>query len=180
MAKQGWLPCRPRPVGSGWASLVDIVPNHVGVAAPEPGTWWWDLLQHGPESAHARAFDVDWDASDGRVVIPVVGDDDVRDDGAIDHLELVDGELRYHDHRFPIAPETAEPGDDADVVHARQHYRLALWREADSGLNYRRFFAVNTLAAIRVEDPDGLRRLARRDPPLVRRGSGRRAPRRPP
>ena len=28
------------------------------------------------------------------------------------------------------------------------------WREADAELNYRRFFAVNTLAAVRVEDPE--------------------------
>jgi (1->4)-alpha-D-glucan 1-alpha-D-glucosylmutase len=27
--------------------LVDIVPNHVGVAGPRPATWWWDVLEHG-------------------------------------------------------------------------------------------------------------------------------------
>ena len=36
--------------------------------------------------AYADAFDVDWDAGGGRVRIPVVGDDDVRDDGRIEHL----------------------------------------------------------------------------------------------
>ena len=30
------------------------------------------------------------------------------------------------------------------------------WKVADDGLNYRRFFAVNTLAAVRVEDPQVL------------------------
>ena len=30
------------------------------------------------------------------------------------------------------------------------------WKVADAGLNYRRFFAVNTLAAVRVEDPQVL------------------------
>jgi (1->4)-alpha-D-glucan 1-alpha-D-glucosylmutase len=38
-------------------------------------------------------------------------------------------------------------------VHARQHYELVDWRRADSELNYRRFFAINTLAGLRVEDP---------------------------
>jgi (1->4)-alpha-D-glucan 1-alpha-D-glucosylmutase len=38
-------------------------------------------------------------------------------------------------------------------VHARQHYQLVDWRRADSDLNYRRFFAINTLAGLRVEDP---------------------------
>ncbi len=38
-------------------------------------------------------------------------------------------------------------------MHDRQHYELVGWRVADHGLNYRRFFAVNTLAAVRVEEP---------------------------
>ncbi len=38
-------------------------------------------------------------------------------------------------------------------VHARQNYELVGWRRADNELNYRRFFAVNTLAGIRVEVP---------------------------
>ena len=131
--------------------LVDIVPNHVGVATPVENAWWWDLLQHGQSSAHAAAFDVDWHAGGGRIRIPVVGDDDqAAGGGPIAHLAVVEGELRYHDHRFPISPGTE--GDDAQAVHARQHYELVSWRVADHGLNYRRFFAVNTLAAIRVED----------------------------
>src|ERR1700738_2522429 len=34
----------------------------------------------------------------------------------------------------------------------RQHYRLGHWRLASSDINYRRFFDVNTLAGLRVED----------------------------
>ena len=77
------------------------------------------------------------------------------DDGRIGNLRLLAGELHYHDQRFPIAPGTVGPDeDDPDAVHARQHYELVSWRRADSDLNYRRFFSVNTLAAIRVEDPE--------------------------
>jgi len=127
----------------GLGVLVDIVPNHVGVAAPRPGSWWWDLLAHGRDSAYARAFDVDWDAGGGKVRIPVVGDDDRSPEGGpIANLAVVDGELRYHDNRFPIAPGTADDGADAGTVHDRQHYELVNWRVADDGLNYRRFFAV--------------------------------------
>ncbi|WP_296603079.1 malto-oligosyltrehalose synthase [Nocardioides sp.] len=124
----------------GMGVLVDIVPNHVGVATPAENAWWWDLLQHGRDSAYADAFDVDWDAGDGKVLIPVVGD---GDEGAI---RVADGEVRYHDHRFPLAPGTS--------THEEQHYRLVSWRDADDQLNYRRFFAVNTLAGVRVEDPE--------------------------
>ena len=118
--------------------LVDIVPNHVGVATPAENAWWWDLLEHGRDSVHAAAFDVDWAAGDGRVRIPVVGDDDENS------IHVADGEVRYHGMRFPLAPGTTSPDE--------QHYQLVNWRVADHGLNYRRFFAVNTLAAIRVED----------------------------
>ena len=46
----------------GMGVLVDIVPNHMGVADPQQNAWWWDLLRLGPSSAYAEAFDVDWDA----------------------------------------------------------------------------------------------------------------------
>ncbi len=35
----------------------------------------------------------------------------------------------------------------------QQWYRLAFWRVASDEINYRRFFDINDLAAIRVEDP---------------------------
>lgn len=124
----------------GMGVLVDIVPNHVGVATPSEDPWWWDLLKLGRESEHATAFDIDWEAGGGKIRIPVVGDDD---EGAI---QVVDGEVRYHDHRFPMAPGTTTLDE--------QHYELVNWHEADDNLNYRRFFAVNTLAAVRVEDPE--------------------------
>ena len=60
----------------GMGVLVDIVPNHVGVASPWQNTWWWHVLTHGQESPYAAAFDIDWEFGGGRVRIPVVGDDD--------------------------------------------------------------------------------------------------------
>ena len=46
----------------------------------------------------------------------------------------------------------------------RQHYRLGHWRLASSDINYRRFFDVNTLAGLRVEDAgtfDAIHRLVK-------------------
>ena len=34
----------------------------------------------------------------------------------------------------------------------RQHYRLASWRTAGDEINWRRFFDINSLAALRIED----------------------------
>jgi (1->4)-alpha-D-glucan 1-alpha-D-glucosylmutase len=47
----------------------------------------------------------------------------------------------------------------------RQHYKLGHWRLASSDINYRRFFDVNTLAGLRVEDAgtfDALHRLVKK------------------
>ena len=142
----------------GMGVLVDIVPNHVGVATPRDDPWWWDVLRLGRESPHAAAFDIDWNAGHERLRIPVVGDDDLLPGNRIGHLRVVEGEdgleLAYHDNLYPIAPGTADDGADPNTVHGRQHYELVSWRAADDELNYRRFFAVNTLAAVRVEEPD--------------------------
>ncbi len=124
----------------GMGVLVDIVPNHMGVATPRENGWWWDLLRLGRASEHADAFDVDWEAGGGRVLVPVLGDDGVD---AVE-VDAEDGLVRYHDHVFPLA--------EATTTLEEQHYELVHWTLADTGLNYRRFFAVNTLAGIRVED----------------------------
>ncbi|NUU06875.1 malto-oligosyltrehalose synthase [Leifsonia sp. C5G2] len=130
----------------GLRVLVDIVPNHMGVATPAVNAWWWDVLQNGQESRFASFFDIDWEFGRGRLRLPVLGDGPDEEDA----LRVEDGELRYYDHRFPIAPGTE--GGRPREVHARQHYELMSWRRADAELNYRRFFAVTTLAGLRVED----------------------------
>ncbi|MGK7223366.1 malto-oligosyltrehalose synthase [Kocuria flava] len=134
----------------GMGVLVDVVPNHQGVAVPRENPWWWSLLEQGQASPWARAFDVDWDAGGGKVLIPVLGD------GAdeLDRLRVEDGTLRYYDNVYPLAEGTWTEGEDARAVHARQHYELINWRRGDDELNYRRFFTVATLAGVRVEDPE--------------------------
>ncbi len=229
----------------GMGHLCDVVPNHVGVMGAD-NAWWMDVLEHGPASACADYFDIDWAPFDaelaGRLLVPVLGDPY----GAV----LERGELKlaferetgtfaisYFGHRFPIDPreyptllipaferisdalppasavpaarivsrlrglpprsatapasvaqrlaESTEakaelavlaarhgPLDDAiaDVVehfngvpgqpatferlHAlleAQAFRLAYWRVAADEINYRRFFDVNDLAALRME-----------------------------
>ena len=146
----------------GLGLVVDVVPNHMAVPTP---VWHnralWSVLAEGPDSPYASWFDVDWSAGDGALLMPVLG----RRIGAVlssDELRLDQlavggtGEpqtvLRYYDHVFPVRPGT-EHLPIAELVE-RQHYRLAYWRVADEELNYRRFFDVGTLAAIRVENPE--------------------------
>ncbi|TDB69950.1 malto-oligosyltrehalose synthase [Micromonospora sp. KC723] len=130
---------------AGLGLVVDIVPNHAGVAQPAANPAWWDVLRRGRESAYAAWFDIDWDR--GRLLLPVLADSP----DALDDLKIVDGELRYHEHRFPMADGTGE--GTPRQVHDRQHYELVNWRRGDGELTYRRFFAVSDLAGLRVEDP---------------------------
>jgi len=76
----------------GMGVLVDVVPNHVGVAS-DANAWWADVLEHGRESAYAPFFDVDWEHGGGEI-------------------------------------------------------------RTGADLNYRRFFTIETLAGVRVEEPE--------------------------
>jgi (1->4)-alpha-D-glucan 1-alpha-D-glucosylmutase len=51
-----------------------------------------------------------------------------------------------------------DPGavDRLDELLQRQHYRLAYWRVSADEINYRRFFDINDLAGVRVEDAEVL------------------------
>jgi (1->4)-alpha-D-glucan 1-alpha-D-glucosylmutase len=132
---------------AGLGLVVDIVPNHMGIAVPAANPAWWDVLRLGRASPYARFFDIDWDRAP--IMVPVLADA-----GAVADLTIAGGQLAYHDLRFPIAPGTE--GGTPQQVHERQHYRLADWRRANSELNYRRFFDITTLAAVRTEDPEVL------------------------
>jgi len=126
--------------------VVDIVPNHAGVADAAQNKAWWDVLQHGRDAEHAAFFDIEW--TRGRILLPVLGDDFDPS-----QLEVRGAELRYFEHRFPIAAGTGPAdGESGAEVHERQHYELVNYRRADTEQNYRRFFAVTSLAGLRVED----------------------------
>ncbi|MGN6577265.1 MAG: malto-oligosyltrehalose synthase [Nocardioides sp.] len=140
----------------GLGIVVDVVPNHMALVAPlSANPVLWQLLKEGREGASADWFDVDWDALDGRIGLPLLGDP-LADELAAGTLTLdeQDGEpvVRYQDHVFPVGPGTE--ADDVATVLEKQHYLLAGWREKDDVLNYRRFFDVDGLIAVRVEVPE--------------------------
>ena len=51
-------------------------------------------------------------------------------------------------------PQQPESFDRLDALINQQSYRLSFWRVASEEINYRRFFDINTLAAIRMELPE--------------------------
>ena len=150
----------------GMGALLDVVPNHM--AAVEANRWWWDVLRRGPASEYAPVFDIDWEAGGGRVLLPVLGAP-VGEVVAAGELVVAehDGEtvLAYHDRRFPLAEGLDAPTPGAQLAPPamlglldRQHYRLGYWRLAPFELNYRRFFDIDSLVGVRVEDEEAYRR----------------------
>ncbi|GAA0655693.1 malto-oligosyltrehalose synthase [Kitasatospora atroaurantiaca] len=142
----------------GLRLIADVVPNHMALPVPEQlNQPLWQVLRDGPDSPYAHWFDIDWTAQPGpsdapgrgRLLLPLLGD---RLGAVLDQL-TVDGEvLRYHEHAFPLRPGTADL--PLPELLERQWYRLAWWQLASAELNYRRFFTVNELIAVRVEVPE--------------------------
>jgi (1->4)-alpha-D-glucan 1-alpha-D-glucosylmutase len=226
--------------------LLDVVPNHMGIRSVQ-NRWWWDVLENGPSSRYATAFDIDWvplkRELEDKVLLPILGEQygtvlenqDIR-------LAYEEGGfvVTYFDHTFPVAPKSwagilsfrlpdlietmgeedehvlelhsiltalhnlpsrherepervAERYREKDIIRRRlsalieqcrevrehvsanvavyngtagdsasfdrldallneQSYRLASWRVASEEINYRRFFDINELAAIRTEE----------------------------
>ncbi|HEY0008876.1 MAG TPA: malto-oligosyltrehalose synthase, partial [Tepidisphaeraceae bacterium] len=86
--------------------------------------------------------------------------------------------IAYFDRRFPVSPRSyptirsgastvakqleefngtpgeAETFDALDQIIQQQHYRLAWYKTASDEINYRRFFHVNSLAALAAERPE--------------------------
>lgn len=60
------------------------------------------------------------------------------------------GELLELYNGVPGQPESF---DLLDKLLCRQHFRLSYWKFANEEINYRRFFTINELISVRVEDP---------------------------
>ena len=148
--------------------ILDIVPNHMDITSPE-NLLWWDVLKNGRTSKFAPHFDINWNSKDkdlrGKVLLPVLGDEYEK---ALQEKKLQVGQqngdftLRYFNNQFPLAdksipadfsPEAVNSDPSAlDQLIKHQNYRLEFHGHGDARLNYRRFFSVSTLAAVRVED----------------------------
>lgn len=158
---------------AGMGLLLDIVPNHM--ATDPDNVWWWDVLEHGPKSAWAEWFDIDWQAPElpGKVLAPfleqhyaqALSGGDIR----LQHDAARGFHITAHGVPYPLAPATRPASGNVSAVlvehdparpdgrqhlHGlleKQHYRLAWWRCAADIINWRRFFEVSGLIGVRVE-----------------------------
>ncbi len=95
----------------GMGRVLDVVPNHMGIAGPNP--YWMDVLEVGQQSPSARFFDIDWnpikDELNERVLLPILEDQYGRVlEAGLLRLERDEGSFRicYHDNRLPVAPRS--------------------------------------------------------------------------
>jgi len=155
--------------------IVDIVPNHMATGAEN--AWWMDVLAKGSSSQYAKYFDIDWNSPRaglrGKILLPILGRPlcEVIDAGEI--TLAYDPRrscfvIRYFDHVLPVAvnslladnqlaafnPSSQDGRERLYALLQRQPYLLAWWRTANEEINWRRFFDINELAAIRIEDDE--------------------------
>ncbi|HEY6618187.1 MAG TPA: malto-oligosyltrehalose synthase [Steroidobacteraceae bacterium] len=152
--------------------IIDIVPNHMAIGSDNP--WWTDVLAGGRTSRYAKFFDIDWEPVSlhlrGKVLLPVLGRPygEALAAGELRlHCDADEASIRYFDHKFPLAdadahvvrrgsldafdPTSANGRQRLHELLEEQYYRLAWWRSANDEINWRRFFDINELAALRVE-----------------------------
>jgi (1->4)-alpha-D-glucan 1-alpha-D-glucosylmutase len=146
----------------GMGLVLDVVPNHMGVLHGD-NPWWQDVLEKGRASPYAKFFDIDWLRGGGRLLLPVLGKHygEALDDAEVKLCrEAKKGAWRitYYDQSFPLSRKgraSVKAKRDPLELHRlleKQHYRLAFWRVASDEINYRRFFEITDLAALRAED----------------------------
>ncbi len=147
------LVARARSMGIG--VIQDIVPNHMAV---DSLNWrLMDLLEKWEQSKYFNFFD---HYHDPKLILPVLGEE-LPEAVHAGLLRVVHGLLDYRGLRLPInrsgkkflkdmGHASGEAMNEKQVLRLLdlQFYRLARWTEYP---NYRRFFAVNHLIALRIE-----------------------------
>ena len=96
----------------GMGLLIDLVPNHMGIACNR-NPRWSQMLEHGPAAPAAAYFDVDWAPVKhelaGKVLLPILGDQygAVLDSGQLRlTLDATGLSVRYYDTIMPLAPRS--------------------------------------------------------------------------
>ena len=120
--------------------IVDIVPNHMGIAEGH-NAWWLDILEWGRHATYARFFDVDWHSPDpalrGKVHAPCLGGpygEELAAGRITLSFDATQGRFsaRYADHRFPICP--VDYPQLLRSVPAAEHPELTALAERFDGL----------------------------------------------
>ena len=96
----------------GMGHILDVIPNHMGIAASS-NLWWMDVLENGPSSSYAAFFDIDWrpikSELEDKVLLPILGDLYgvvlEKQEIALDY-EKGNFWIHYCDHRLPVSSKS--------------------------------------------------------------------------
>jgi len=144
----------------GW--LQDIVPNHM--AFHPDNTWLMDVLKKGEKSKYATYFDLSFD---GKLMVPFL-DGSLEDSLKEDKITVVEYKNEYFlndgNQNWPInrqgsakisGKKLSAINKDKNLLKeiiGKQFYRLCDWQETNERINYRRFFTVNALICLNIQD----------------------------
>ncbi len=157
-----------RLAAHGIAQLLDVVPNHMAISGRENRAWW-DVLANGQASRYATFFDIDWRATaSDEVNVQIRSRESTRLLGELERL--LGEEPAIGEALDAVVAEINASPDDLDEILERQNYRLAFWRAGGRDLTYRRFFDIDTLIGVRVEDEEVFRAVHERVLAWVRDG----------
>jgi malto-oligosyltrehalose synthase/4-alpha-glucanotransferase len=133
--------------------IQDIVPNHM--AFHHNNLWLMDVLKNGESSTYRQYFDIiSKNLEEEPLMVPFLGEEL---NILLERDEIVrrqiDGEdwLTYYDSRWPVRPGTDSDLSVEKVLDA-QHYRLCSYKESNDRMNYRRFFTVNSLICLNMQE----------------------------
>ena len=143
-----------KSAGINW--LQDIVPNHMGFHSENK--WLMDVLEKGQQSKYARFFDIDWRE---KIMIPFLGAtlDEVISNNEL-KISIQNGKavVNYYDSWYPLKEGTKADentsGEALKKILEEQHYRLCAWKETDRKINFRRFFTINSLICLNIQDDE--------------------------
>ncbi|HXG17776.1 MAG TPA: malto-oligosyltrehalose synthase [Methylomirabilota bacterium] len=157
----------------GMGQLLDIVPNHMGIAAGK-NAWWNDVLENGPSSPFASFFDIDWtplkEKLANKVLLPILGDQygRVLEDQHLT-LEYENGAfylLVYGKTRLPVAPRPVT----LILRHRLEQLEAILGADHPSLLELQSIITALTHLPLRTEtDPERIRERQREKEVIKRR-----------
>lgn len=139
--------------GISW--IQDIVPNHMGFH--HLNEWLMDVLKNGEASPYRNYFDIISNNLDrDPLMAPFLGDD-LEEVVVKGDLRLIEKDneqfLKYHDSLWPLKKETDTNQSIQEIVK-QQFYRLCHYKESHHQINYRRFFTVNSLICININNDE--------------------------
>ena len=127
--------------------IIDLVPNHMGIAQ-SANPWWQDVLENGPSSRYAAVFDIDWHPLkpelENKVLLPILGDclrRGARAPGDRSSSTTTGAfRVRYFEHMLPIAPAPTT----GSSARAATRCSTSIGADSDDGIEF-----LSILTAIR-------------------------------